>query len=240
MSNRFVDKLRGFGTLSAAESEALLEATGRPRKIAAKRDLIREGAEPGPVFIVLEGWACRYKILPSGTRQILAFLMPGDCCDLHVGLLAEMDHSIQTITPALVATIDRGEMNELMDRHRGIARAMYISQLIDEGTMRAWITSMGRRSSVERVAHLMCELYLRARNIGLTDEGDLELPVSQLLIADALGMTQVHANRVLKKQRLAGAMSFGRGRLHIVDPGKLVDIAGFDENYLHRRMRKSA
>lgn len=240
MSNRFVDKLRGFGTLSAAESEALLEATGRPRKIAAKRDLIREGAEPGPVFIVLEGWACRYKILPSGTRQILAFLMPGDCCDLHVGLLAEMDHSIQTSTPALVATIDRGEMNELMDRHRGIARAMYISQLIDEGTMRAWITSMGRRSSVERVAHLMCELYLRARNIGLTDEGDLELPVSQLLIADALGMTQVHANRVLKKLRLAGAMSFGRGRLHIVDPGKLVDNAGFDENYLHRRMRKSA
>jgi len=131
-------------------------------------------------------------------------------------------------------------MNDLMDRNRGIARAMYISQLVDEGTMRAWITSMGRRSSVERVAHLMCELYLRARNIGLTDEGDLELPVSQLLIADALGMTQVHANRVLKKLRLAGAMSFSRGRLHIVEPGKLVDIAGFDENYLHRRMRKSA
>jgi CRP-like cAMP-binding protein len=240
MDNRFVDKLRGFAPLSAAESDALLDATARPRKVAAKQDLIREGAEPGPVFVMLEGWACRYKILPSGTRQILAFLMPGDSCDLHAGLLAEMDHSIQTITPALVATIGRDDMSSLMDRHRGIASAMYISQLVDEGTMRAWITSMGRRTSTERVAHLMCELYLRARNIGLIDEDSLEFPVSQLLIADALGMTQVHANRVLKKLRLAGAMSFSRGRLYIVDPGKLVDIAGFDENYLHRRLRRSA
>src|SRR5690349_13550526 len=174
--NRFITKLNGFGKLSADAVAALAAATATPRKVPPKHDLIREGDQPGPVFVMLEGWAYRYKILPSGARQILAFLMPGDCCDLHVGLLAEMDHSIQTITPALVATIDRGEMNELMDRHRGIARAMYISQLIDEGTMRAWITSMGRRSSVERVAHLMCELYLRARNIGLTDEGDLELP----------------------------------------------------------------
>ena len=71
---------------------------------------------------------------------------------------------------------------------------MYISQLIDEGTMRAWITSMGRRASVERVAHLMCELYLRARNIGLTHQQQFALPLSQLLLADALGMTPVHLN----------------------------------------------
>src|SRR5579864_2486375 len=149
MDNRFVEKLRGFAPLSATESEALLDATARPRKVATKQDLIREGAPPGPVFVILEGWACRYKILPSGTRQILAFLMPGDSCDLHVGLLAEMDHSIQTVTPALVATIDRLEMDALMSRYRGIMNAMYISQLIDEGTMRAWITSMGRRKSAE-------------------------------------------------------------------------------------------
>jgi CRP-like cAMP-binding protein len=89
---------------------------------------------------------------------VLAYLMPGDSCDLHVGLLAEMDHSLQVISPALVATVERMEMDAIMDRHRGVAKAMYLAQLIDEGTMRAWITSMGRRSSVERVAHLMCEL----------------------------------------------------------------------------------
>ncbi len=240
MENRFIDKLRRFGHLNEKEVDALAVATSRPRKVAARRDLIREGDRPGPVFVILEGWACRYKILPSGTRQVLAYLMPGDSCDLHIGLLAEMDHSIQTVTPALVATIERAEMEAMMDKHRGVAKAMYTGQLIDEGTMRAWITSMGRRASIERVAHLMCELYLRARNIGLPTEPAFALPLSQLLLADSLGMTPVHLNRVLKELRLAGAMTLKRGSLLITDPAKLIQIAGFDENYLHRRLRQAA
>lgn len=199
--------------------------------------MIREGDRPGPVFVVLEGWACRYKILPNGSRQILAYLMPGDSCDLHVGLLAEMDHSIQTVTPALVATVSRPEMDDVFTRYPGIARAMYLAQLIDEGTMRAWITSMGRRASIERVAHLMCELYLRARNIGITLEPPFALPLSQTMLADSLGMTPVHLNRVLKALRSTGAMTLQRGSLVIEDPVMLIQIAGFDENYLHRRLR---
>jgi CRP-like cAMP-binding protein len=240
VDNRFIDKLRGFGHLNDEDVAALKAVTSKPRKVVARRDLIREGDRPGPVFVILEGWACRYKILPNGTRQVLAFLMPGDSCDLHIGLLAEMDHSIQTITPALVATIDRAEMDEIMDRHPRIAKAMYVAQLVDEGTMRAWITSMGRRASIERVAHLMCELYLRARNIGLTDQPELALPLSQLLLADSLGMTPVHLNRILKELRVSGAMILKRGSLLVADPGKLIQIAGFDENYLHRRLRRVA
>lgn len=239
MSNRFIDKLSGFASLSSAEVAALATATGAPRTHAAKYDLIREGDRPGPVFVMLDGWACRYKILPNGSRQVLAYLMPGDSCDLNVGLLAEMDHSIQTITPATVATIERADMDEIMDKHRGIARAMYLAQLIDEGTMRAWITSMGRRASIERVAHLMCELYLRARNIGLTLEPRLAVPLSQTMLADSLGMTPVHLNRVMKELRFSEAMTLQRGSLIIEDPAKLIRIAGFDENYLHRRLRRA-
>jgi CRP-like cAMP-binding protein len=240
MTNRFIDKLRGLAPLDDGDVEALATVTARSRSVPTRRDLIREGDRPGPVFVMLEGWACRYKILPSGTRQVLAYLMPGDSCDLHVGLLAEMDHNIQTITPARVATIERAEMDAVVDSHPRVAKALYIAQLIDEGTMRAWITSMGRRTSIERVAHLMCELYLRARNIGLTAETQLELPLSQLMLADSLGMTPVHLNRVLKKLRLSGAMTLKRGSLMIVDPVMLTEIAGFDENYLHRRLRIAA
>ena len=240
MENRFVRKLRGYGALDADETDAMTRATGNPRKIPARHDLIREGDRPGPVFVMIEGWACRYKILPNGTRQILAYLLPGDCCDLHVSLLAEMDHGIQTITPALVAMIDRETMDAMMERYRGIAKAMYVAQLVDEGTMRAWITSMGRRTSTERVAHLMCELYIRAFNIGLTTDNTFALPISQLLLADSLGMTPVHLNRVLRDLRMGGSMSLGRGSLLIEDPGRLVQIAGFDENYLHRRLRNAA
>lgn len=240
MANRFIAKLSRFAALDEGDIVALNKATANARWVAARHDLIREGDRPGPVFVILEGWACRYKILPTGTRQVLAYLMPGDSCDLHVGLLAEMDHSIQAVTRARVATIDRVEMDATLERRRGIARAMYIAQLVDEGTMRAWITSMGRRASVERVAHLMCELYLRARNIGLTEETNLEVPLSQAMLADSLGMTPVHLNRVLKQLRLHGAMTLKRGSLTITDPLKLAQIAGFDENYLHRRLRVAA
>lgn len=240
MANRFVQKLSGLADLTAEDALALETVTSTPRPYVARQDLIREGDEPGPMFVVLEGWVCRYKILPSGTRQIMAFLMPGDACDLHIKLLAEMDHSIQAITPAKVATVTRVEMETLMHEHPNIARAMYSAQLVDEGIMRAWIVSMGRRSSSERVAHLICELYLRARNIGLTGDGEFALPLSQLVLADALGMTAVHINRVLKELRLAGAMALQRGSVTLLDPAKLVQIAGFDENYLHRRLRHTA
>ena len=237
MANRFVEKLRGFAELTEPEVAALEQVTRSPRTFGPRQDLIREGDEPGPVFVVLEGWAFRYKVLPSGTRQITAFLMPGDACDLHIGMLAAMDHSIQTATPAQVATIARRDMDALIDGHPGIARALYIAQLVDEGTLRAWIVSLGRRSSVERAAHLLLELYLRAVNIGVASHDQMELPLSQAVLADALGMTPVHVNRVLQELRRSEAVALRRGVLRIRNPGALTRLSGFDESYLHRRMR---
>ena len=233
MPNHFVQKLKNLAELNSADVGALAALTSQPRDYASKQDMIREGDRPGPVFVILEGWACRYKILPSGTRQIMAFLLPGDCCDLHVGILAEMDHNLQALTPCSVALIAGDRMEALLEDHPTVARAMYKSQLIDEGILRAWIVSMGRRSSVERVAHIMCELYLRSFSINSIDE--VAFPISQIVLADALGMTPVHVNRILKELRIAGAMNIKRGKLSITDPIKLVQIAGFDENYLHRR-----
>lgn len=237
MANRFVDKLLGFTSLSDAEIGALEGATAHPRAYAPRKDMIREGDRPGPVLVMLQGWAIRYKVLPNGSRQIMAFMMPGDACDLHIGLLDQMDHSIQTVTEAQVATIPRAAMDTLMTAHPGIARAMYIAQLVDEGTLRSWIVSMGRRTSTERVAHLLLELHLRAGNIGLTLEQSMQLPLTQTVLADALGMTPVHINRVLQTLRRQGAVELQRGTLKIHEPVVLTRIAGFDEGYLHRRQR---
>lgn len=239
MPNKFVRKLASFTPLGDEAVAALQRATLRPRQVPPRTDLIREGDRPGPVFVMLEGWAYRYKILPNGTRQVMAFLMPGDACDLHISMLSEMDHSIQTATAASVATISEGEMARIMDDHADIARAMYSAQLTDEGTLRAWIVSMGRRSSLERVAHLTCELYVRACSTDVTDGSEFVIPLSQNVLADALGMTTVHINRVMQELKLAHALNLKRGSVVIVDPGKLAQIAGFDENYLHRRTRRN-
>lgn len=237
MANRFIDKLSGFADLSDDDMAALTIATSDPRRFHARKDLIREGDRPGPVLVMLEGWAFRYKILPSGLRQITAFLMPGDACDLHIGLVDQMDHSIQTITEASVATISGAAMTAMIAEHPAVARAMYVSQLVDEGTLRAWIVSMGRRSSVERVAHLLLELYIRAANVGLADENRMSLPLTQTVLADALGMTAVHLNRVLQTLRASGAIDLQRSMLNIFEPAVLTRTAGFDDAYLHRRIR---
>lgn len=239
MANQFITKLGKLSQLSESAITALTEATSNAQAFGPRHDLIREGDKPGPLLVVLDGWACRYKILPNGGRQMLAFLLPGDCCDLHINLLAEMDHGIQTITPCHIAKIDRHTIDSVFDAHPSIMKAMYLAQLIDEGTLRAWITSIGRRSSIERVAHLMCELYLRVRNIEANEGQNVALPLSQIILADALGMTTVHINRVIKQLRLTGAITITRGHLEIINPDTLVQIAGFDANYLHRRLRNS-
>lgn len=240
MSNAFINKLRGFGQLPPEDVALITMACGGPRDVPARHDLFREGDRPGPVHVILEGWACRYNILPEGTRQITAFLMPGDCCDLHASVLEEMDHSLATITTARVATIPRARIEELIVTRPAITRAFWWTQLVDEGTLRAWIVSMGRRTSVQRVAHLMCELYLRAHTVGLTGDNKFELPLTQVVLGDALGLTPVHVNRVLRQLRLNGVMEFSAGTVIISDAARLALVAGFDDTYLHRRMRRAA
>ena len=240
MINRFVEKLRGFASLTDEDLALLEEVTSVARRVPAGHDLIREGDRPDPVFVILEGWACRYKMLPEGGRQIVAFLMPGDTCDIHVSVLAEMDHNIQTLTDARVATIGRADMDRLLHEHPQISRALWSAQLIDEGTLRAWIVSLGRRDSAGRVAHLLCELYIRARNVGLIPDGELVLPFTQIVLADAVGLTAIHLNRVVRKLRLTGGIGIRRGSIVISDPVPLAGVAGSDANYLHRRLRNTA
>lgn len=236
MPNAFVRKLASRVGLTADDIALLEAACGPGRNFPAKHDLIREGDEPGPVFVFLEGWGCRYKILPEGSRQILAFMMPGDFCDMHTSVLDEMDHNIATVTPSQVAMIPRPKMEDLLEMRPAITRAFWLMQLVDLGVARSWIASMGRRSSSERVAHLMCELYFRANLFCLVEDGQCSMPLSQILLADALGLTPVHVNRVLRTFKAAGVMKLEHSALVISDIAQLVRIAGFDDTYLQRRL----
>lgn len=240
MLNPFVEKLRRYTDLGAEDRAQLDRACVDTRKTGPHYDLIREGDPPGPVFVLLEGWACRYKLMREGGRQIVALLMPGDFCDMHIAVLKEMDHGIATLTRARYAEIQREQMERLIRASPAITRAFWIAQLVDEGILRAWIVSMGRRDATERIAHLMCELYIRARNVGLCTDHQCEIPLTQLVLADSLGLTPVHVNRVLRKLRLDGIMELGSGTLHISNPEKLARVAGFDDNYLHRKIRLAA
>jgi CRP-like cAMP-binding protein len=232
-----VSKLESVAGLTDEDRAALAALCDEPRVMGARRNVIREGERPDHVHLMVEGWAARYKLLPDGARQITAFLIPGDFCDLHVTMLGEMDHSIITLTRAKVAYIPRSKMDALTERP-GLVRAFWWATLVDEAVLRAWIVNVGRRDAFEAIGHLMCELFVRMRNIGLTDDHCFELPLTQEELGDALGLTPVHVNRVLQRMRADSLISFKGGLLTILDYGRLESVSGFNSNYLHIAERR--
>jgi CRP-like cAMP-binding protein len=229
-----VAKLSAASELADEEKQALRDLCSNARTFPPRRDIISEGDKPTHVHIVMEGWAARYKILPDGSRQIVAFLIPGDFCDLHVTILARMDHSILALTETKVAYAPHEAMEALPIDHPRIGRAFWRATLVDEAVLRSWIVNIGRRDSAERIAHLFCELHARMSLVGLVEEGQFDLPLTQEVIADAVGLTPVHVNRTLQALRAQGLIVLRDGELTITDVEKLREVAGFDANYLHR------
>ncbi|HEX8064844.1 MAG TPA: Crp/Fnr family transcriptional regulator [Allosphingosinicella sp.] len=227
-----VTKLETVARLTGEDRLALAALCEDPRDMGARRNVIREGERPDHVHLMVEGWAARYKLLPDGSRQITAFLIPGDFCDFHITILREMDHSITTLTRAKVAYIPRSKIDEITER-AGIARAFWWATLVDEAVLRAWIVNVGRRDAFEAIGHLFCELYVRMKNVGLTTDHHFELPLTQEELGDALGLTPVHVNRVLQRMRADELISLKSGVLTIHDYRRLEAAAGFNPNYLH-------
>ncbi|MCT8267779.1 Crp/Fnr family transcriptional regulator [Afifella sp. JA880] len=237
--NPLVRKLNGFVRLDAEDCRLLDEIIEKTRLVPARTDLIQEGDEPDHVHLVLEGFACRYKILAEGSRHIMAYLIPGDFCDLHIFILKEMDHSLSALSPCKVVDIPRERILKLMERPK-LAQAMWASALVDEATLREWLVNLGGREATERVAHLLCELLYRLRAVGLVDGHSYELPLTQIDLADTLGLSNVHMNRVLQRLRGDGLISFAGSRLVIHDIERLEEFAGFTPNYLHLDQQKLA
>ena len=236
MTLAFMKKLASAGErpdeFSTCERELLLSLCNDVRAFGPRRDIIREGERPDHVHLMIEGWSCRYKILPDGSRQITAFLIPGDFCDTHITLFDQMDHSIGSLDDSKVAFIPRAKKLEIAE-HPRVARALWWASLVDEAVLRSWIVNMGRRDAFERVGFLICEMHARLRNVSLVDGGEFELPLTQEELGDALGLTSVHVNRTLKRLREEELMTFKRQQITILDVAKLQQLVGFDPNYLH-------
>ncbi|MBD2750357.1 Crp/Fnr family transcriptional regulator [Microvirga sp. BT688] len=232
MMNVLTRKLEAFGPLPDADRLLLDEVIRPARAVGPRVDLIREGEAPSDVNLILDGFACRYKMIPNGTRQIMAYLVPGDFCDLHVFILKTMDHTIATLSPCTVVKIPRAQILALMERP-AIARAFWWAALVDEATLREWLVNVGARKAEHRVAHLLCELLLRLETVGLTNGDTYELAITQVELADTVGLTSVHVNRVLQRLRRDGLITLKGKHLVILDAAKLKALSGFNPNYLH-------
>ena len=239
MSGPILRKLQGFGRLDDADAAALAMLEAGTRPVPAGADLICEGDRPEGMIAVIEGFACRYRLRENGARQIMAYLVPGDICDFDSSVLNRIDHAVGTLSNCRVARVAPEAGRDLRSRP-ALARSLRTAALVDEAILREWIMNLGRRSAVERLAHLFCELLVRLRAVGLTFGNSYDLPITQLDLADTTGMTSVHVNRSLGELKRAGLIERTGRRLTLCDLPRLMDMAEFRPNYLHRERPEAA
>jgi CRP-like cAMP-binding protein len=232
-----VRRLESVADLSHEEREAIQNLPARIRTLKSGQDIVHDGDRPSQCCLIVEGWAFRYKLVGAGHRQILSFHVPGDMPDLQCLHLHTMDHSLATLTEATVAFISHDSVRELIARHPNIGAVLWRNTLVDGAIFRQWIVAIGRRTAFPRIAHLFCELYLKLEAAGLARGHFCTLPISQIQLADALGISNVHVSRVLKEMRGKGFVTLKGSELIIHAWDALVRVAEFDDAYLHLKKR---
>jgi len=226
-------KLRARDTLSSEEEQVLCEAVGETREIRPGHLIVRAGDRLETSVLLERGIVARYKDLAGGERQIQELHVIGDFVDLHGFLLKRLDHNIGAVSSCRISLVPHKGLTRITEEHPHLARMLWFSTVLDASIQRETILSVGRRSAIARIAHLMCELSTRLGIIGLGDRRGFPLPIKQLDVADATGLTSVHVNRMLKQLRDEEIMTFRNGLVTIHDWDRLVATAEFDPIYLH-------
>jgi len=231
--DRHLLKLRARDTVSADEEQAIRNALGEIRTVPADRTIIHAGEELDVSTMLLDGFMCRYKDLSDGQRQITELHVSGDFVDLHSFSLKRLDHNIMTLTPCQIALVPHEKLTRITEQFPHLTRLYWFSTNLDAAIHREWELSLGRRTAIARLASLFCEMRVRLEIVGLTDGLSYALPLTQTDLAECLGLTSVHVNRVLRQLRELGLAVFRDGRVEILNHAELARIAEFDPQYLH-------
>jgi CRP-like cAMP-binding protein len=230
-------KLGTHAELDAADRAAVLALPCTVRTMEPQGYILREGDVPNLTAVLVSGFAFRQKLTGDGARQIVALQIPGDPLDFQNLYLDEADHSIQALTRAEVAFIQRDDLHALALARPAVGRAMFTITLIEASIFREWIVNVGRRPAASRVAHVLCELAVRLEAQGLADAHGYVLPMTQEQLADVTGLTSVHVNRTLKALEGQGLIKRDKRRVSFPDLHALREVGDFNRRYLHDQMQ---
>jgi cAMP-binding proteins - catabolite gene activator and regulatory subunit of cAMP-dependent protein kinases len=222
-------KLSTFVRLSDLERQCLNEIQQSPVFVKGGQELTRQGESGHVAYILQQGWGCSFKDLQDGSRQVIAFPIPGDCVGLRSILLRTSDHAFSTITDAQVSRFEVPRILEIFDKFPHLGAAILWATSRDEAITVEHLASVGRRTAIERTAHFFLELSDRLRMVGLASETEFECPLNQYILADALGLSAIHVNRVLRELREVKLLTFQDRRVVIHDRKELMALAGYEE-----------
>src|ERR1700712_2880196 len=234
MANPLTMRMEQFVRLDQYERDRLDQLLTFPTKAFSRGEMIiKEGEKVKNIHLVLTGLAARCKTLADGKRQIMAFLVPGDLCDIEVFVLEAMDHNIVALADTTCVQIPAKKIEELLSESSILTRGLWWSTMVDAGVLRERIIDHGSRDAREHVAPLFYELLVRYRVVGETSDNSIPFVLTQQDLADATGMTPVHVNRVLQELRADGLVEIKNKILTVLDPEGLKHLARFESSYLH-------
>ena len=197
------------------------------------QQIVNEGDTVVSMFVVENGWAIRYRILDDGRRQIVNFMLPGDCFDMMSLTRAEADHSVNAATEVEIRRIESADFLEAVRSDASLATAFWWVAIQEESILREQIIRIGRRSAIERVGHLILELNRRMEAVTGERSDFVNIPIPQSLFADALGLSVVHISRTLKKLREKSLVVTTPDGIEILNREVLEKMCGFESQYFH-------
>jgi CRP-like cAMP-binding protein len=233
MINPLITRLRLQTRLSEDSLNTIANACTTTRFYPGRTDIVPEGHGTEDIHIVLSGWCCRFRFLSDGRRQFPALLLPGDICDLDGLLTKHINFGIATLTPCTVASLPHDKLRAIMDQDGSVREALWWLTVVENSIATEWTVGLGRRSTRERLAHLICELLVRLTTVELARGHDFILPMTQEELGDALGISTVHVNRTLQDLRGKGLIKLDGNSLTICDWDALKTLGGFTPGYLH-------
>jgi CRP-like cAMP-binding protein len=229
---RYVARLRLRTQLSAEDEAAILSLAGKEMGVAAHRDIIRPGDRSEHATLVLQGLVGRFDQLADGSRQITALHIPGDMCDLHSVAVPHAGWGMQALSNSVILNVPHSSLMRLYHARPAIALAFWRDTTVDASILAKWISALGRREAVSRLAHLVCEMAIRMEQAGLGTRANFQLGATQSQLADALGVTAVHLNRSLQTLRQQGLLAMEGSEIRILNEAALRHVAEFDPTYL--------
>lgn len=227
-------RLNIVSKLDPADIDAIRALPIAIRHWEGGRGIVSDGERPEQSCLIIEGFCVRSKTTMRGARQILSIHIPGEMPDLQSLHLHVMDHDLVTLAPSTLGFVSRAALRALTHARPNVADALWRDTLIDSAIFREWIVNVGQRPAPARLAHVVLELRRRLEVTKRVDPTEFEFPLTQEQIGEALGITPVHANRIIKQLRQDGILDVGRGRAHVLDETKLVELAQFEDRYLHQ------
>jgi CRP-like cAMP-binding protein len=229
------DFLRGRRRHELSEDDlAALEASiERVETVAARKVISRRGERLHYSTLLINGFMCRYMDARDGYRQLLSYQIPGDFVDLHGFPTRYIDHDIAAISESTIALIPHDRLEAIMAERPHLARQLWFSTMLDAAMHREWIFRIGRLDAIGRLAHFLCETCCRMEAVGRVRDGAFELPMTQQDLGEAVGLTSVHVNRVIRRLREEGLATVGRGRAEIHNFQQLARLGEFESDYLY-------